>query len=117
MNLLDISKDEAIASILRVREFDPDRYVLFATRSGQVKKTSLAAYRHVRTRGINAINVDEGDRLIDARLTNGRNDLILATRKGMAIRFKEGTCVRWGGRPAGSAGSVSGPATKSSEPS
>jgi DNA gyrase subunit A len=89
VNLLDISKDEKIASILRVREFDPDRSVLFATRSGQVKKTSLAAYRHVRVRGINAINIDEGDRLIDARLTDGNNDLILATRKGMAIRFSE----------------------------
>jgi DNA gyrase subunit A len=72
-----------------VREFDPDRYVVFATRSGQVKKTSLAAYRHVRVKGINAINIDEGDRLIDARLTGGDNDLILATRKGMAIRFSE----------------------------
>ena len=90
VNLLDISKDEKIASILRVREFDPDRYVLFATRSGQVKKTSLAAYRHVRVKGINAINIDEDDRLIDARLTDGDNDLILATRKGMAIRFSEG---------------------------
>jgi DNA gyrase subunit A len=99
VNLLDISKDEAIASILKVREFDTDRYVLFATRSGQVKKTSLAAYRHVRTRGINAINIDEGDRLIDARLTDGQNDLILATRKGMAIRFKEGD-VREMGRAA-----------------
>jgi len=89
VNLLDISKDEKIASILRVREFDPDRYVVFATRSGQVKKTSLAAYRHVRVKGINAINIDEGDRLIDARLTDGDNDLILATRKGMAIRFSE----------------------------
>jgi DNA gyrase subunit A len=89
VNLLDISKDEKIASILRVREFDPDRYVVFATRSGQVKKTSLAAYRHVRVKGINAINIDEGDRLIDARLTDGHNDLILATRKGMAIRFSE----------------------------
>ena len=99
VNLLDISKDEMIASILKVREFNPDRYVLFATRSGQVKKTSLAAYRHVRSRGINAINVDEGDRLIDARLTDGHNDLILATRKGMAIRFKEGD-VREMGRAA-----------------
>jgi len=89
VNLLDISKDEKIASILRVREFDPDRYVVFATRSGQVKKTSLAAYRHVRVKGINAINIDEADRLIDARLTDGDNDLILATRKGMAIRFSE----------------------------
>ncbi len=99
VNLLNISKDEKIASILRVREFDPDLYVAFATRSGQVKKTSLAAYRHVRSRGINAINIDEGDRLIDARLTDGDNDLILATRKGMAIRFGEGD-VRQMGRAA-----------------
>jgi len=96
VNLLDISKDEKIASILRVREFDPDRYVLFATRGGQVKKTSLAAYRHVRVKGINAINIDEGDRLIDARLTDGDNDLILATRKGMAIRFSEGDVRQMG---------------------
>ena len=96
VNLLDISKDEKIASILRVREFDPDRYVLFTTRSGQVKKTSLAAYRHVRVKGINAINIDEGDRLIDARLTDGENDLILATRKGMAIRFNEGDAREMG---------------------
>jgi DNA gyrase subunit A len=99
VNLLNISKEEKIASILRVREFEPDRYVLFATRAGQVKKTSLAAYRHVRAKGINAINIDEGDRLIDARLTDGDNDLILATRKGMAIRFKESD-VRQMGRAA-----------------
>jgi DNA gyrase subunit A len=99
VNLLDISKDEKIASILRVREFEPDRYVLFATRSGQVKKTSLAAYRHVSSRGINAINIVEGDSLIDARLTDGNNDLILATRKGMAIRFNESD-VREMGRAA-----------------
>jgi len=99
VNLLEISKDETIASILRVREFDPDSYVLFATRSGQVKKTSLAAYRHVRSRGINAINIDENDSLIDVRLTSGHNDLILATRKGMAIRFNEAD-VREMGRAA-----------------
>ena len=99
VNLLDISKDEKIASILRVREFEPDRYVVFATRSGQVKKTSLAAYRHVSSRGINAINIVEGDSLIDARLTDGNNDLILATKKGMAIRFNESD-VREMGRAA-----------------
>jgi DNA gyrase subunit A len=99
VNLLNIAKEEKIASILRVREFHPDRYVLFATRSGQVKKTSLAAYRHVRAKGINAINIDEDDRLIDARLTDGHNDLILATRKGMAIRFSEAD-VREMGRAA-----------------
>ncbi|MDP2470124.1 MAG: DNA gyrase subunit A [Candidatus Palauibacterales bacterium] len=99
VNLLNISKEEEIASILRVREFDADRYVLFATRGGQVKKTSLDAYRHVRAKGINAINIVEGDRLIDARLTEGDNDLILATRKGMAIRFGEAD-VREMGRAA-----------------
>ena len=80
VNLLDISKDEKIASILRVREFDPDRYVLFTTRSGQVKKTSLAAYRHVRVKGINAINIDEGD----------AREMGRATRGVRGIRLREG---------------------------
>ncbi len=99
VNLLEIEKEESIASILRVREFDPNRFVVFATRAGQVKKTSLAAYRHVRSRGINAINIDDGDSLIDVRLTDGDNDLILATKKGMAIRFRESD-VREMGRAA-----------------
>ncbi len=89
VNLLDIAKDEQIASIVRVREFPEDQYLFFATEKGLVKKTSLAAYGNVRRVGINAINVVEGDRLIDVQLTNGDNDVLLATRLGKSIRFSE----------------------------
>ncbi len=99
VNLLNIEKEEQIASIVRVREFPQDQYLFFATRNGQVKKTSLAAYSNVRAVGINAINVIEGDRLIDVQLTEGHNDVILATRRGMAIRFAE-TDAREMGRVA-----------------
>ncbi len=89
VNLLNISKDETIASIVRTREFPEDRYLFFATRAGQVKKTSLAAYSNVRTVGLNAINIVEGDALIDVQLIDEGNDILLTTRKGMAIRFEE----------------------------
>ncbi len=89
VNLLNIEKDEQIASIVRVREFPEDQYLFFATRDGLVKKTSLAAYSNVRSVGINAINIVEGDRLIDAQLTGGDNDVLLATRLGKSIRFAE----------------------------
>ncbi len=89
VNLLNIAKDEQIASIVRVREFPDDQYLFFATQNGQVKKTSLAAYSNVRSVGINAINIVEGDRLIDVQLTSGDNDVLLATRLGKSIRFAE----------------------------
>jgi len=89
VNLLRIDKDEEIASIVRVREFTDDRSLMFATRNGQVKKTSLAEYGNVRSTGINAINIREGDRLIEVKLTDGTNDVILATRNGKSIRFRE----------------------------
>ena len=89
VNLLRIDKEEEIASIVRVREFTEDRSLMFATQDGLVKKTSLAEYGNVRSTGINAINIREGDRLIDVKLTNGSNDVILATRNGMSIRFAE----------------------------
>ena len=89
VNLLNISKDETIASIVRTREFPEDRYLFFATRAGQVKKTSLAAYSNVRTVGLNAINIVEGDKLIDVQLIDEGNDILLTTRNGMAIRFEE----------------------------
>jgi DNA gyrase subunit A len=89
VNLLNIEKDEQIASIVRVREFPEDQHLFFATRDGLVKKTSLAAYSNVRTVGINAINIVEGDRLIDVQLTSGDDDVLLATRLGKSIRFAE----------------------------
>jgi DNA gyrase subunit A len=89
INLLNVDKDETIASIVRTREFPEDRYLLFATRHGQVKKTSLAAYSNVRSVGLNAINIVDGDSLIDVQLIDPGNHILLVTRKGMAIRFDE----------------------------
>ncbi|MFV1989041.1 MAG: DNA gyrase subunit A, partial [Gemmatimonadota bacterium] len=89
VNLLRIDKKEEIASIVRVREFTDDQSLMFATQGGQVKKSSLADYGNVRSTGINAINIREGDRLIDVKLTDGTNDVILATRNGKSIRFPE----------------------------
>ncbi|MFQ5745672.1 MAG: DNA gyrase subunit A [Gemmatimonadota bacterium] len=97
VNLLNIDREEEIAAIVRVREFRDDEYLMFATRNGLVKKTRLSAYRNVRSTGLNAMNVVEGDRLIDVQLTDGQSDVILATRAGMSIRFP-GTDVREMGR-------------------
>jgi len=99
VNLLALRPDEQIAALVPVREFSEDRYLIFATRQGTVKKTSLSAYRHVRATGINAINIAEGDELIDVQITNGDDEVILATREGMAIRFHEAD-VREMGRVA-----------------
>jgi DNA gyrase subunit A len=89
VNLIRLSKDDRITALAPVREFSADRYLLFASRKGVVKKTALAAYANVRSGGINAINVDADDELIDVRLTGGDNEVILATRNGKAIRFAE----------------------------
>ena len=99
VNLLALRPDEQIAALVPVREFSEDRYLIFATRQGTVKKTALSAYRHVRATGINAINIAEGDELMDVQITNGDDEVILATREGMAIRFHEAD-VREMGRVA-----------------
>ena len=96
VNLLKIDKDDEIASIVRVREFSDDKFLMFATRKGLVKKTSLAEYGNVRSTGINAINILDDDRLIDVKLTDGTNDVILATRGGMSIRFSEDDARKMG---------------------
>ena len=88
VNLLKLQRGESIASCLAVREFD-DRNVVFATERGQVKKTPLAKFGRPRTIGIIAVLLGEGDRLICARLTNGDQEIVLATRNGRAIRFHE----------------------------
>ena len=95
-NLLSLDKDEAIASCLSVREFD-DRYIVFATEKGTVKKTGLQAFSHPRTMAIIAILLNPGDRLISAKLTTGEQEIVLATRTGKSIRFSE-TDVRSTGR-------------------
>lgn len=89
VNLLYIGNEEKITTVIPVREFDPDRYLLLATKRGIVKKTSLDEYDTSRRDGIIAITLDEGDQLIDVKLTSGQEEIILATRGGIAIRFAE----------------------------
>ena len=89
VNLLNIDPSDEIASVVPVREFSDDRYLLFCTRGGQIKKTALSAYGNVRSVGLIGINIREGDELIDVQVTSGEDEVILATRNGLAIRFRE----------------------------
>ncbi len=106
VNLLDVQGSEKIAAIIPVRGFDADKHLFFATEQGTVKKTALAAYQNVRASGIIAINVEAGDRLIGVELTSGQDDLVLVTRKGMGIRFRE-TDARPMGRATGGVRGIS----------
>ncbi|HEX6560090.1 MAG TPA: DNA gyrase subunit A, partial [Longimicrobiales bacterium] len=99
VNLLALQPDEKIAAVVPVREFSIDKSLIFATRRGIVKKTPLSAYSHVRAKGVNAINIIDGDELIDVQLASGDDEVILATAQGMAIRFHE-TDIRLMGRVA-----------------
>lgn len=102
-NLLNIESDDSIKAFLRLRaslndeNFINSHYVVFATRNGLIKKTSLEAYSRPRANGVIAINVMEGDEVVGVRLTNGHNELLLADRNGRAVRFNENT-VRAMGR-------------------
>ena len=105
-NMLNIEPDDSVNNILRLRgrgleneEFINSHYVVFCTKNGIVKKTSLKAYSRPRTNGVNAINIVEGDEVVDVRLTNGKNELIIANRNGRAVRFHE-NAVRTMGRVA-----------------
>lgn len=95
-NLLNIEPDDAVNAFLRLRgrglsdeDFVNSHYVVFATKNGTVKKTSLKEYSRPRANGVIAINIVEGDEVVDVRLTNGDNELILANRNGRAVRFDE----------------------------
>jgi len=101
VNLLNLSEDEAIASVVPVREFSDDKHLMFSTRLGVVKKSALSAYGNVRAVGLNAINIREGDELIDVQITSGEDEIILASRGGMAIRFNEGDARLMGRATAG----------------
>ncbi len=105
-NMLNIDSDDAVNAFLRLRgkgledeEFVNSHFVVFATKMGIVKKTCLEAYSRPRTNGVIAINIQEGDEVVDVRLTNGENELILANRNGRAVRFNE-NAVRTMGRVA-----------------
>ncbi len=119
-NILELKPDEKIAATIRVQSkksgtgpnavdqtWDENLHIVFATQSGIVKKSNLSDYANVRRGGIIAIQIEEGDRLIDAKLTNGNNEIVLITRKGMSLRFHEeqlrdqgrNTVGVWGIRP------------------
>lgn len=102
-NMLALDPGDSVNAFLRLRglseEFVKCHYVVFATKRGIVKKTSLEAFSHPRNVGVRAITINEGDEVVDVRLTNGRNQLILANRNGRAVRFDE-TDVRAMGRTA-----------------
>ena len=100
VNLIGLRSDERIAGFQAVRGFSDSEYLVFATRNGIVKKTVLSAYGNPRSTGINAINIEENDELIDVLVTDGTNDVVLATKNGMSIRFREKD-VRGMGRTAG----------------
>jgi DNA gyrase subunit A len=89
VNLLPLEADERITTILPVREYEDDKYVLMATANGTVKKTPLTAYSRQRASGIIAINLNEGDNLIGADITDGSNDIMLFTDHGKVVRFNE----------------------------
>jgi DNA gyrase subunit A len=89
VNLINVTPDTKIQAIRPVREFREDQFLLFATRQGTVKKTSLSAYANPRSNGIKAIKIEQGDELIDVQITTGTNDIVLATRHGLSIRFHE----------------------------
>jgi DNA gyrase subunit A len=89
INLIQIKPEERIAAFVAVRAFDDQHFLMFATATGTVKKTVLSAYGNPRASGINAINIEPGDELIDVQITDGSNDVVLATRHGMSIRFHE----------------------------
>jgi DNA gyrase subunit A len=108
VNLVRANTEDRIAALVPVREFSEDRYLLFATRKGMVKKTSLAAYANVRSSGINAIGVADKDELMDVRLTNPGDEVVLATRNGKAIHFREEDVRRMGRVARGVKGIVVG---------
>lgn len=101
-NLLNIESDDSVNAVLRLRgldnkEFINSHYVVFATKNGLIKKTSLEAYSRPRANGVIAINILEDDEVVGVRLTNGHNELVLANKNGRAVRFNENT-VRAMGR-------------------
>jgi len=89
INLLEKEKDENITAFVAVKEFKDNQFLMMATEQGTIKKTVLSAYGNVRKGGINAINLNSGDKLIAVKMTDGGNDIVIGTHSGFAIRFNE----------------------------
>ena len=99
VNFIQVEKDEKVNAMLHVREMDDDSFLVFATRNGTVKRMPLSALRNIRTSGIRALTLDEGDELINVMRTDGEQNILMATHNGQAICFAE-TDVRAMGREA-----------------
>lgn len=89
INLLNLGADEKISAVIPLSEFKPENYLLFFTKNGLVKRTSLEEYANIRKNGLIAINIKEDDELISVKTTDGNQELIVVTKKGMALRFNE----------------------------
>ena len=99
VNLLPLKEGEKIAAMLRTKDFDEGKYLVTVTRQGKIKRTALPAYKNVRTNGLIAVGLAEGDEIAGVRLTDGSARLFVATKHGMIIRMEE-TCIRPQGRSA-----------------
>ncbi|MEZ5308704.1 MAG: DNA gyrase subunit A [Pyrinomonadaceae bacterium] len=99
VNLVSIPSARKLVAVLPVRDFTDDKFVMMVTRKGVIKKSALSDYQHIRVNGINAINIDSDDELLDVIETDGSKEILIATHEGMAVRFKE-TDVRPMGRVA-----------------
>lgn len=99
INLIQIEKGERVSAVIPVKEFDEEHYLFFATKKGIIKKTTLESYENIRKGGLIAVNLREDDELIGVRLTDGQQEIIMGTHKGMSVRFNEGD-VRMMGRNA-----------------
>lgn len=89
VNLVQISSERKLVAVMAVRDFEEEVYLTMVTKLGVIKKTALADYQNIRVNGINAINVDEGDELLDVIRTDGKQQIFIATHDGMAVRFNE----------------------------
>lgn len=89
INLIELQKDEVITTFMPIKEFSEDKFLFMTTQNGVVKKTNLMEYSKPRANGVKAINLDENDKLISVKLTDGKKKIIIATKKGLAIKFDE----------------------------
>jgi DNA gyrase subunit A len=89
VNILEVEKDEQIQALAKIQDFEKDNYLFFVTKQGTVKRTHVSEYQNIRTTGIRAINLKDGDELLDVRLTDGTMDIVLGASNGKAIRFNE----------------------------
>src|SRR5690606_13256461 len=99
VNLVQLSSERKLVTTMAVRDFEEEIYLTMVTRQGVIKKTALSEFQHIRANGIKAINIDEGDELLDIIRTDGKQQIFIATHDGMAVRFQE-TDVRSMGRAA-----------------